>query len=140
MKVLSYIQGLVFMLWAGAALAAPIVDTTENDKWWFSLLMASMGVITVVLGKVKAEIDAERENMLARQKDSTVPPYIPMTMKQWAVMVASQSAVCWMAAAIFYFLGRHWQLGQWMLPATVALAAIGGAKSIEYAMTRIFQK
>lgn len=131
MRVFAIIRALVFALWPMAAVAAPLSTSLEADKWWWSLGMATLGTLTAVLGRINAQIEAQSEDQ---------PTKKPLTGLQWSVLVASQMSFCWLAGAIFYLLGLHWQLPPYVLPVTVALASFGGARSVEYAMTRWLQK
>lgn len=132
MRVFAVIRALVFALWPMAAVAAPLSTSLEADKWWWSLGMATLGTLTAVLGRINAQIEA--------QSSDTTPAKKPLTGLQWSILVASQMSFCWLAGAIFYLMGLHWQLPPYVLPVTVALGSFGGARSVEYAMTRWLQK
>lgn len=135
MRVFIAAYAVIMMMWPLSVWAAVVSTTIESDKWWWSLGMASLGTLTAVLSRINSQIEE------LRNEDPNAPPKKkPLTTLGWAILVASQMSFCWLAGAMFYLMGLHWGLPQYVLPVTVAAACIGGAKSVEWLMNKVLQK
>lgn len=135
MKVFLAAYSIIAMMWPLSVWAAAVSTTIESDKWWWSLGMATLGTLTAVLSRIHGQIEE-----LRNEDPATPPKKKPLTTLGWAVLVASQMSFCWLAGAMFYLMGLHWGLPQYVLPVTVAAACIGGAKSVEWLMNKVLQK
>lgn len=134
MKVFAAMRAFIFLMWSGSALAGPLVidSIKEAPEIWVAV-MCTFGTIVAVLSRIQSQIDGQNDQDETKRKK-------PLTKIQWWLLIASQAATSLFAGVIFFLLGLHFQMGDHMLFVTVALASIGGAKSVEFAMNKWMNK
>lgn len=119
MRLFNAIRVIVLLLWPASILAAPALqqsfDSVPGIAWLVTAALSTLGGVTALMYRLQMQL----EN----------PDYKPV--KRFWVLVASQMLCSWLAGAIFFLLGLHWEWPLFLLGASVAAASFGGAKSIE---------
>jgi hypothetical protein len=119
MRLFNGIRLLILLLWPTTLLAAPAFqqsfDSVPGIAWLVASALSTLGGVTALMYRLQMQL----EN----------PEYKPVN-RLWALVV-SQMLCSWLAGAIFFLLGLHWEFPLFLLGASVAVASFGGAKSIE---------
>lgn len=127
MKLFNLIRAFVICMWPASLFAAPAIqqsfESVPGIAWLVASGLSTLGGVTALMFRLEAQIN---------QKDA---PALEGS-RLW-IMVASQMLLSWLAGAIFFLLGLHWEMPIFLTGAVVAMASFGGAKSIEYAWNRI---
>lgn len=122
MRLFNAIRTLLLFMWPASLLAAPALqqsfDSVPGIAWLVASALSTLGGVTALMYRLQMQLE---------QPD---PPE-PIRVRRFWVLVASQMLCSWLAGAVFFLLGLHWQWPLFMLGAAVAVASFGGAKSIE---------
>lgn len=128
MRLFGGIRLLILLLWPTTLLAAPALqqsfDSVPGIAWLVASALSTLGGVTALMYRLQMQL----EN----------PDYKPV--KRLWVLVTSQMLCSWLAGAIFFLLGLHWEFPLFLLGASVAVASFGGAKSIESVASRFVTK
>lgn len=129
MRLFQAIRIFIAMMWPTSLFAAPVIqqsfDSVPGIAWLVVSALSTLGGVTALMYRLQMQL----EN-----------PDKPVKFERLWILVASQMLCSWLAGAIFFLLGLHWEWPLFLLGAAVTVASFGGAKTIEAVAERFLSK